>query len=117
VVVVLPALAAALGASVKFTFGPPVTFTIRDSGAVAFRVTVPTLEFSCAFAAGGMIAASNHPAAITSTLCKFNFRTKPLFSNQELQSSIGVAPFAFAAAIPRAKDIWPGERISRPDVP
>jgi hypothetical protein len=117
VVVVLPALAAVLGASVKFTFAPPVTFTIRDSGAVAFRVTVPTFEFRCAFAAGGMAATSNHPTAITSILCKFKLLTKPLFSNQERQSSIGVAPFAFAAARPRAKDIWPGERISRPDVP
>jgi hypothetical protein len=78
VLVELPAFNAVLGASVKFTSEPPVTFMLRDSVTLAFRTTVPTFEFRCAFAAGGMAATSNHPAAITSTLCKFKFLTKPL---------------------------------------
>jgi hypothetical protein len=68
VLVVLPELDALLGARVKFTFGPPVTFTVSDSDIVAFRTTVPTLEFNCALADGGVIAASKNPAAMTSTL-------------------------------------------------
>jgi hypothetical protein len=68
VLVVLPELDALLGASVKFTFGPPFTFTVSDSDIVAFRTTVPTLEFNCALADGGVIAASKNPAAMTSTL-------------------------------------------------
>jgi hypothetical protein len=44
VLVVLPALAAVLGASVKFTTAPPVTLTVSASASVAFRVTVPTFE-------------------------------------------------------------------------
>jgi hypothetical protein len=46
VLVVLPALAAALGASVKFTAAPPVTLTVSVSANVAFRVTVPAVEFN-----------------------------------------------------------------------
>jgi hypothetical protein len=50
VLVVLPGLAAVLAASVKLTVEPAVTFTVRVSGMVAFRTTVPTLELTWAFA-------------------------------------------------------------------
>src|SRR6266851_1576762 len=46
VLVVLPALAAVLAASVKLTTAPPVTLTVSDSGIVAFSVTVPTFELT-----------------------------------------------------------------------
>jgi len=44
VLVVLPALAAVLGLSVKLTVAPPVTVTVSDSVTLALRTTVPTLE-------------------------------------------------------------------------
>jgi hypothetical protein len=71
VLVVLPGLAAVLAARLKLTIAPPVTFTVSDSANVAFRVTVPTLEFNWAFAAEGILIASAIPAAITSNLRKF----------------------------------------------
>src|SRR5579871_378250 len=46
VLVVLPALAAVLGVSAKFTVFPAVTLTVSDSVRVAFRTTVPTFELS-----------------------------------------------------------------------
>jgi hypothetical protein len=70
VLVVLPALAAVLAASVKFTAPPPVTFTERDSDSVAFKTTVRGLELIWAFAAGGIVARTINPTAINSTLSK-----------------------------------------------
>jgi hypothetical protein len=71
VLVVLPALAAVLGASVKFTIAPPVTLTVSASASVAFRVTVPTLELTWALADWGIVANSAAPTPIINKLRKF----------------------------------------------
>src|SRR5260370_4995513 len=54
-VVALPALTAVVGASVKLTVLPLLTVTVSDSDKVAFRLTVPMFEFTCAFAGGTWI--------------------------------------------------------------
>jgi hypothetical protein len=61
VVVVLPALAAVLGRSVKSTIGPPVTITLSDSVALAFRTTVPPFEFFWALRGAEIAAESAIP--------------------------------------------------------
>ena len=51
---------------IEFTVAPPVTFTVIDSGKVAFRVTVPTLEF-IAWAEAAEPATSANPRKIPHT--------------------------------------------------
>jgi hypothetical protein len=98
VLVVLPGLAAVLGARLKVTAAPPVTFTVSDSPIVAVRVTVPAVELNWAFAAGGILVASAMPAAITSNLRKFFM--KPPLSNLR-----GAILSAFQTAL-RVPIIW-----------
>src|SRR4029077_20083363 len=71
VLVVLPALAAVLDASVKLTVPPPVTVTVSASASVAFRVTVPTFEFIWALADWGIVANIAAPRPIINKLRKF----------------------------------------------
>src|SRR6185437_3902770 len=54
--VVLPALEAVLGASVKFTVVPALTVTVQDSFRVAFNCTLPMLEFAGPAAAAGLVS-------------------------------------------------------------
>lgn len=70
VLIVLPALAARLARSAKFTVAPPVSDTVSDSVNLAFRTTAPAFELTWAIAPG-QIAADNVIVTISKRLLKF----------------------------------------------